>query len=303
MNSGGIYRGRFAPSPTGPLHFGSLVAATGSYLHARQARGQWLVRIEDLDPPRTVAGAIDQILYALEVFGFEWDEPVIYQSQRTTAYEQAFEELKRKELIYPCACTRSELQALQPHPLEPHEELHYPGRCRLGPIRHSDIYAWRFRVPDEPIRFIDGIQGEQRITLNDSIGDFVIKRRDGLFAYQLAVVVDDAAQHITDVVRGADLLSNTPRQIALQHALSLPTPKYSHLPVATDLQGLKLSKSTHAAALSLDQPAHTLWQVLHFLRQDPPTALQQGSLQTLWEWAFAHWNAQPLFGPTQLTLH
>jgi glutamyl-Q tRNA(Asp) synthetase len=158
-------------------------------------------------------------------------------------------------------------------------------------------------VPNEPIRFIDGIQGEQHINLNDSIGDFVIKRRDRLFAYQLAVVVDDTAQHITDVVRGADLLSNTPRQIALQHALGLAMPKYSHLPVATDLQGLKLSKSTQAAALSLDQPVHTLWQALHFLRQDPPTALQQASLHTVWEWAFAHWNKQPLIGLTQITLY
>ena len=303
MTFGVTYRGRFAPSPTGPLHFGSLVAATGSYLHARQARGQWLVRIEDLDPPRTVIGAAENILHTLEAFGFHWDEPVIYQSQRNDAYEHAFQSLKSKGLVYPCACTRSELQTLQNHQSEPHDELHYPGLCRNGPIRNSDTYAWRFRVPKQPITFIDGIQGEQCINLQDSIGDFVIKRRDGLFAYQLAVVVDDAAQGMTDVVRGADLLSNTPRQIALQHALGLPTPRYAHLPVITDVHGLKLSKSTHAAALDLEHPVITLWQVLHCLRQDPPESLKHSNLNTLWDWAIAHWNTRAMNNTTQIALN
>lgn len=283
-------RGRFAPSPTGPLHLGSLVAAVGSYLHARHAGGQWLVRIEDLDPPRTVHGAAEDILRTLEAFGFHWDEPVMYQSQRTDAYERAFQHLKDQGLAYPCACTRSELQALPANQDGLSEELHYPGTCRHKPIRESESYAWRFRVPNESIHFIDGIQGEQRINLNDSIGDFVIKRRDGLFAYQLAVVVDDAAQHITEVVRGTDLLSNTPRQIALQRALQLPTPDYTHLPLVVDRHGNKLSKSTHAAALTLDQPTATLWQVLQLLQQDPPTALQQEPIHTLWQWAIEHWN-------------
>ena len=294
------YRGRFAPSPTGPLHFGSLVAATGSYLQARKARGLWLVRIEDLDPPRTVSGSADLILRTLEEFGFAWDEPVIYQSSRTESYQQALQQLIDHHLSYPCSCTRSELQALQINELEDHEELRYPGLCRNGPLRTEGSHAWRFRVPTQPVCFTDGLQGEQCIHLRDSTGDFVIRRRDGWFAYQLAVVVDDAAQGITEVVRGVDLLSNTPRQIALQSALGLPTPDYLHLPLATDRTGQKLGKSTAATPVNSLNAVGTLWNVLQFLRQNPPDELQHATLNTLWQWAIEHWQPDVLKNIRQL---
>lgn len=296
------YRGRFAPSPTGPLHFGSLVAAAGSYLQARQAQGQWLVRIEDLDPPRTMPGAADQILRTLEAFGFVWDEAVVFQSTRTAAYEQALQSLITRDLSYPCSCTRSELQALADHPAEGGEELRYPGRCSQGPLRPHGPHAWRLRAPARPVCFHDHLQGGYCISLQDSIGDFVIKRRDGWFAYQLAVVVDDAAQRISEVVRGADLLFNTPRQIALQHALGLDTPAYLHLPLATDRLGDKLAKSNAAPPVAAGHAAQTLWRVLHFLRQSPPDELQNASLHTLWQWAMAHWNAGHLRNLHKLVL-
>lgn len=288
------YRGRFAPSPTGPLHFGSLVAAVGSYLQARQSQGQWLVRIEDLDPPRTVPGSADLILRTLEALGFEWDGPVLWQSTRSDAYQQALQTLIDQRAAYACSCTRSELQALHTTITEPGEELHYPGRCRNGPLRDHGPYAWRLQVPTEPVCFDDALQGKHCVDLAHVTGDFVIKRRDGWFAYQLAVVVDDAAQGITEVVRGADLLLNTPRQIAVQQALDLPTPQYLHLPLATDESGHKLSKSTAAPAADSHHAAQTLWQVLSFLRQAPPLALRTETPATVWRWAIVHWDAKQL---------
>lgn len=309
------YRGRFAPSPTGALHFGSLVAAVGSYLQARQARGQWLVRIEDLDPPRTVPGAADAILRTLEALGFEWDGEVIWQSNRSDAYQQALQTLIDRRQAYPCSCTRSELQALgnandsissgptnhllrqteegdtRPMAAVLDQELRYPGRCRNGPLRAQGPYAWRLRVAAEPICFEDALQGRQCLSLENTTGDFVVKRRDGWFAYQLAVVVDDAAQSISEVVRGADLLLNTPRQIALQRALGLPTPRYMHLPLATDALGQKLSKSNAAPPVNDRHAAQTLWQALSFLRQSPPDELRTATPQAIWKWAITHWNA------------
>ncbi|MGD9841561.1 MAG: tRNA glutamyl-Q(34) synthetase GluQRS [Steroidobacteraceae bacterium] len=287
------YRGRFAPSPTGPLHFGSLVAAVGSYLHAKKAGGQWLVRIEDLDPPRVVPGATDRILHTLEAFGFTWDGPILYQSNRSEVYEQALQQLRLQGRSYPCSCSRSELQALRSHDTD-QEELHYPGLCRHGPLSNKEPYAWRFRVPNKSVHFYDALQGEHHVDLNSSIGDFVIKRRDGWFAYQLAVVVDDAAQGITEVVRGADLLLNTPRQIALQQALQLEQPRYAHLPVATDALGKKLGKSTAATPLNASHAAQNLWQALHFLHQAPPAELLRASPDSFWKWAIAHWNPTPM---------
>jgi len=288
-----IHRGRFAPSPTGPLHFGSLVAAVGSYLQAKSSQGQWLIRIEDIDVPRCVPGAADSILRSLEWLGFEWDEPVLYQSQRRDAYEQALQQLCEIQLCYPCSCTRSELQeALGPH--HDGDELRYPGWCRINPRRVQESYAWRFRVPEGPVEFFDGVHGTQGLNLADSIGDFVVKRRDDLFAYQLAVVVDDAAQNITEVVRGSDLLSNTPRQIALQHALQLTTPNYVHLPLVLDSQGKKLSKSNSAPELAGQTPSQQLWQALSFLRQSPPLELQNSPITDVWYWAQSNWQLQPL---------
>jgi len=288
------YRGRFAPSPTGPLHFGSLVAATGSYLQAKQARGQWLVRIEDLDPPRAVPGAADLILRTLEAFGFEWDESVLFQSTRTPAYEHALDKLRSQGLSYPCSCSRSELQALNVGLPGNSEELYYPSRCRQGPLRAHGPYAWRFLVPGEPVCFLDQLQGTHCVNLQSAIGDFVIKRRDGGFAYQLAVVVDDAEQGITEVVRGADLLLNTPRQIALQRALGTPLPAYMHLPLAVDPLGRKLAKSNAAAPVNADNAAEALWRALRFLRQPIPDELQAAAVSSLWNWAFTHWDATSL---------
>jgi len=287
------YRGRFAPSPTGPLHFGSLVAAVGSCLQAKSANGQWLVRIEDLDTPRCVHGAAESILHSLEWLGFEWDEPVLYQSSRTDAYEAALQQLRSAHVCYACSCSRSELQAAVGMQQDG-DELRYPGWCREHPRRVQDTYAWRFKVPNQPIEFHDQVHGPQSLSLMDSIGDFVIKRRDGLFAYQLAVVVDDSAQGITEVVRGADLLSNTPRQIVLQRALQIPTPNYVHLPLVMDEHGKKLSKSAAALELSGNSPSLLLWQALRFLAQNPPIELQDASLKDLWPWAIAHWQLQRL---------
>jgi glutamyl-Q tRNA(Asp) synthetase len=297
-----IYRGRFAPTPSGPLHFGSLVAAAGSYLQARHARGQWLVRIEDLDPPRAVPGAADDILRTLEAFGFEWDDKVLYQSTRTVAYQQALEQLREQGLSYPCSCTRSELQALNNEAAGNGDELHYPGRCRRGALHVAGSHAWRFQVPAQPISYTDGLQGVQTINLDDSIGDFVIKRRDGWFAYQLAVVVDDAEQGITEVVRGADLLLNTPRQMALQRALGMPMPAYTHLPLAMDQHGHKLAKSSAAAPIDSNNAAQTLWRALRFLSQPIPDEMREATLTTIWSWAIAQWDITRLCNITAIAV-
>src|SRR5450631_3791935 len=246
MPSTTFYRGRFAPSPTGPLHFGSLVAAVGSYLDAKHHQGKWLVRIEDLDTPRTVKGAADKILSTLEAYDLHWDEKIIYQSQRTAAYQDAFEQLQTQNQLYPCACSRREIADSALHR---GDELVYPGTCRNGIAQGKTARAWRVRVNDTTINFTDRLQGNITQSLATEVGDFVVKRADGLFAYQLAVVVDDAAQGITDVVRGADLLDSTARQIALQRALDLPTPSYAHLPLVLGPDGRKLGKRDGALPL------------------------------------------------------
>ena len=292
----GRYRGRFAPSPTGPLHFGSLIAAVGSYVSARRAHGEWLVRIEDLDPPREAPGSADAILRALAAFGFQWTESISRQSTRGAAYEAAIATLLAQDRAFQCSCSRSELLASQPGRRSEGDDLHYPGWCRNGVRAPGRPLAVRFRVPDDDVRFDDQIQGSQIFDLEADIGDFVIRRRDGLYAYQLAVVVDDAAQGVTHIVRGADLLNSTPRQIALQHALALPTPMYAHLPVATDANGIKLSKSTGAAAINTDRPSRDLWRALRFLKQAPPAELASATVAELWQWAFEHWRVQPLHG-------
>jgi glutamyl-Q tRNA(Asp) synthetase len=221
--------GRFAPSPTGPLHMGSLVAAVASWLHARRAKGRWLVRIEDIDTPRVIPGSAEEILGALQRYGLEWDGEIVWQSQRTGLYEAALEALRAKNLVYPCACSRADLQRAASAPLG--REPVYPGTCREGLPPGKVARATRFRAPE-------------------SIGgDFIVRRADGLFAYQLAVVVDDAEQGVTQVVRGADLLDSTPRQIALQQALGYPTPEYVHVPLVVNADGSKLSKRDGALAL------------------------------------------------------
>jgi glutamyl-Q tRNA(Asp) synthetase len=288
------YRGRFAPSPTGPLHFGSLVAAVGSYLEARTRGGDWLVRMEDLDRPREVAGAADEILRALEALGFEWDEPVLYQSRRDFAYGEALSRLKRSGAVFPCACTRREIEdSLTVFGAKRDAgELVYPGTCRDGLPPGREGRAIRVRVDDVAIGFDDALQGRIEQHLGRDVGDFVVRRADGLYAYQLAVVVDDAEQQVTDVVRGADLLDSTPRQIHLQRLLGLPTPNYMHLPVAVNAEGRKLSKQTLAAAVDPAKGAAALADALAFLGNPPPPKLRNARAGDVWSWAMEHWSAE-----------
>lgn len=260
------YRGRFAPSPTGPLHLGSLVAALGSWLCARQAGGQWLVRIEDIDPPRAVAGASQQQLATLHAFGLHPDGPVLYQSQRDAAYQIALEQLIRSGHAFPCPCSRRDLEATA--------GLH-TGPC--VPARLERPVAIRLRAPEAPVSFIDRLQGFVAQSLRTDVGDVVLRRADGYWAYQLAVVVDDAEQGITDIVRGADLLDSTPRQIWLQRCLGLPTPNYLHLPVVCDAQGRKLSKSLAALPVTDSAPLPALcaaWRHLDQTELLPSSGLQ-----------------------------
>ena len=253
--------GRFAPSPTGPLHFGSLVAALASWLDARAAGGRWLVRIEDLDAPRNQPGAAEEILQTLQRIGLYWDGEVVYQSRRAAAYEEALKHLRDR--VYPCGCTRREI-ADSSLGLAADGARIYPGTCRAG-LQGRAARAWRLKVSDEEISFVDRVQGVVAQNLARDVGDFVLKRADGLFAYQLAVVVDDAAQGVTDVVRGADLLESTARQVYLQRQLGLPTPRYLHVPAAVNAAGEKLSKQTGARPASpADVPA-----ALKFLGQQP----------------------------------
>jgi glutamyl-Q tRNA(Asp) synthetase len=278
---------RFAPSPTGPLHLGSLLAAAGSYLDARANGARWLVRIEDLDTPRVVPGCADEMLRTLDAFGFEWDGEVLFQSTRRSAYRDALAALTAAGRIYPCSCSRKDLAGLD-------EESGYPGTCRAGPTR-SGPTALRFRVSGAPIHFDDLFQGPQEFDLA-TCGDVVVERRDGLASYQLAVVVDDAFQGITRVVRGADLLSSTPWQIDLQQALSLPQPIYGHLPLLLEPDGAKLSKSLRSVPLDLSAAPLALFSTLTHLSQTPPPELAHSSIKEVWNWAFRHWNPRALAG-------
>jgi len=283
------YRGRFAPSPTGPLHFGSLVAAVGSYLDARQHEGEWLVRMEDLDRPREAEGAADAILRTLEAYGFEWHGSVMRQSRRRRAYDAALERLQRLGAVFPCACTRREIADSN---LSGAVEPIYPGTCRNGPPPGRPARTIRLRVDDAVVAFEDRLQGRIEQSLANEVGDFVVRRADGLFAYQLAVVVDDFEQGITDVVRGADLLASTGRQLLLQSLLGYPAPRYAHLPVAVNQNGEKLSKQTLAPPLGAEEAPLHLWRALCFLGQEPPEALKAERTPGLWSWALAHWSTE-----------
>lgn len=287
------YRGRFAPSPTGPLHFGSLVAAVGSYLEAKHHHGTWLVRMEDLDTPRCVPGAAESILRTLDALGLHSDEPVLRQSLRTAAYEDALRKLRSSGAAYPCCCTRKEIADSA---LNGIEGPVYPGTCRNGLPAGREGRAWRIRTNDSPVEFDDALQGRITQRLESEIGDFVVKRADGLFAYQLAVIVDDAFQGITHIVRGSDLLDSTPRQIYLQHLLGLHVPQYLHLPVAVNESGEKLSKQTLAAPVDETHSASTLLRVLNFLKQQPPQELVASKAGTILEWAIQNWHPERLVG-------
>jgi glutamyl-Q tRNA(Asp) synthetase len=284
--------GRFAPSPTGPLHLGSLLAAVGSYLDARTNGARWLVRVEDLDTPRVLPGCADQQLRTLEAFGFEWDGEVLFQSSRSPAYREALDALSAAGHLFRCSCSRKDLAAAGD------EDSHrYPGTCRTHSDQHSPAKpgptALRFRVDDQPVRFDDLYLGPQ---VFDSPGDVVVQRRDGLTSYQLAVVIDDAFQGVTRVVRGADLLASTPWQIGLQKALGLARPIYGHLPLVTEPDGSKLSKSNRAVPLDLTSAPQALTSTLTLLSQAPPASLARGSIKEVWDWAFQHWNPQALVG-------
>jgi glutamyl-Q tRNA(Asp) synthetase len=316
------YRGRFAPSPTGPLHFGSLVAAVGSFLDARAQGGQWLLRMEDIDAPRCSPAWADDILRTLEAFGLAWDGEVIWQQgvQQQVAYHEALAQLQRAGQVFACACTRRELADSQ---LAADGAVLYPGTCRAGLAAGKTARAWRVRVDTAPdsegetaqdntgkedgtaaekprkttrdascILFEDAVQGVMHSNLATEFGDFIVCRADGFFAYQLAVVVDDAAAGITHVVRGADLLFSTPRQIFLQRCLGMPTPHYAHLPVAVDAAGEKLAKQTLAKPLDKDQPGRAIHAALQFLGQQPPSELAGARLDDIWSWATAHWQLQ-----------
>ncbi|KAA5837651.1 tRNA glutamyl-Q(34) synthetase GluQRS [Pseudomonas chlororaphis] len=275
------YIGRFAPTPSGHLHFGSLVAALASYLDARAVGGRWLLRMEDLDPPREEPGAQAAILKALESYGFEWDGEMVRQSERHAAYAEVLNRLFNQGLAYACTCSRKQL--------EPYHGI-YPGLCRNAGHGQEDA-AIRLRVPELEYRFTDRVQGEFRQHLGRDVGDFVIRRRDGLYAYQLAVVLDDAWQGVTDIVRGADLLDSTPRQLYLQELLGLPQPRYLHVPLITQPDGHKLGKSYRSPPLAADQATPLLLRALHALGQKTDSEMAHASPREVLSWGIEHWDA------------
>ena len=290
------YRGRFAPSPTGPLHFGSLIAAVASYLDAKSRGGEWLVRVEDLDPPRVVRGAADAILNTLEACGMQWDGAIVHQSTRSDAYHSALHRLRQRGVIYPCACSRREIADSAVAGIEGPV---YPGTCRGGIAAGKTAHALRVDTRGVDIVFDDAVQGPVRQNLETAIGDFVLYRADHVFAYQLGVVVDDAEQGITDIVRGADLLDSTPRQIFLQQLLGYALPRYAHIPVAVNAQGEKLSKQTRALAIDANAPLPALVAVLRFLGHAPPREIAEAlearsaaATAPLWQWAIANWKIE-----------
>lgn len=281
------YTGRYAPSPTGPLHFGSLVTAVASYLEAKTQSGKWLLRMEDLDKPREMPGAADDILRTLEGYGFEWDGEVVYQSERSDLYQAYLEKLKDQQRVYPCNCSRREIADIARAGIEGPV---YPGHCRHGLSSNREQIAWRLRVDTDTLSFTDELYGEIQHHLLTDFGDFVLKRADGLFAYQLAVVVDDAEQGVSHVVRGADLLNSTSRQIYLQQQLGLTTPQYCHVPLVTNAQGEKLSKQTSAPAITVKDASAQLIKALSFLGFDVSALSSAMSLAVIWQWAFDHWQ-------------
>lgn len=295
LKSPPAYIGRFAPSPTGALHFGSLVAALASYLHAHAHNGQWLVRMEDLDPPREQPGAAAAILRSLEAHGLHWHGSVLYQSERLKAYAEALEQLKAANLIYVCDCTRQDLQAMGGI---------YNGRCRQRDVDSNKPHALRLTLygtpqfPAQQLCFTDLFQGEQIQDLRRDAGDPIVKRKDGLFAYQLAVVVDDIIQGVTHVIRGMDLLEVTARQIVLFKLLGSKPPAFGHVPLVLNDSGQKLSKQNLAPALDSSQAAKNLWHALVFLGQNPPTDFgvidTAGGVDEILAWARRHWNSHSL---------
>ncbi len=295
----GRHRGRFAPTPSGPLHIGSLAAAVASYLDARSRGGEWLVRMEDLDGPRVRPAAEDEILRTLEAAGLGWDGAVMRQSERGEAYRAALEKLREAGLVYPCLCSRREI-ADSALPGAQGGAPRYPGTCRGRSWREAEGSgggrgaAWRMRTGDEPVSFDDRLRGAQRSRLEPEAGDFVLRRADGIVSYQLAVVVDDAAQGVTSVVRGADLLDSTFRQIYLQDALGLRRPEYLHIPVVAGEDGEKLSKQTRAHPVRRETLGEALRAALSFLGHAPPEELRGCGVEELLRWAIPAWSVARL---------
>ena len=288
----GVYRGRFAPSPSGPLHFGSLIAALGSYLDAKAHQGKWLLRIEDIDSPRVVPGASDSILRTLDAFALHWDETVVYQSQRHDLYQHTLEKLQQQGAIYACQCTRKQIKAFGGV---------YTNQCRDLSLCLEDN-ALRLKQQHPVAEFIDRIQGPIHVDSDFANEDFIVKRRDGLFAYQLVVVLDDIGQGITDIVRGADLLEPTVRQISLYQLLKQPIPRFAHLPLAVTEPGFKLSKQNHAPAVDHRDPSPALVAALAFLGLEPPKELHLSPAENILSWAIAHWDINDIPKQTEILL-
>lgn len=288
-----IYTGRFAPSPTGPLHLGSLYTALASYLDARHHQGLWLLRIDDIDTARNQPGAVDSILTCLDFFQLHWDGVVDYQNHHLEAYQAALNRLIADDHVYACDCSRKDRLP---------QSAVYPQICRNKSLPIKNEVALRLKTTNQDTHFHDAIQGAFHCRLESEQGDFVIKRKDGLFAYQLAVVIDDYRQGITDVVRGADLLDSTPRQVYLQQLLGYPQPAYSHIPVIVDTEGHKLSKQTGAQAVELKDAPTTLFKLLQMLKQQPPEGLQNASVPEVLTWAIAHWDKSALAPTTCMPL-
>ncbi len=282
-----LYRGRFAPSPTGPLHLGSMLSALGSYLQARSQKGKWLVRIEDLDPPREVKGAALDILKTLEAFGLYWDEEVIYQSKRYDYYRDALAQLKVNKLLYPCSCSRKQIQEST---RLGKTGFIYPGFCRQKPLASKSAYAHRLLTTGSLISFKDLIRGTISQSLYEEIGDIVLLRSDGYYAYHLAVVVDDYLQNITEVVRGCDLIDSTVIHIYIQQCLGYTNPSYAHLPIIVNKNNEKLSKQTGARAINIDQIENTLFKLLHMLGQNPPIDLKEATKHEILQWGVNNWS-------------
>lgn len=285
------YIGRFAPTPSGPLHFGSMLAAIGSWCDARAHLGIWQLRIDDIDPPRIAGGATDEILRCLGAFGLEWDSDIVYQSRRADAYHAALHFLREHAQVFACACSRREISESG---LAGADGALYPGTCRGGLPPGRAARALRLRVDEAAIVFDDALQGKTAQQLETQVGDFVLYRIDHVYSYHLACAVDDAEQGITHVVRGADLLDSTPRQIHLQHLLGLPTPEYLHLPVAVDETGFKLSKQTLARPVDASRPAPVIHDALKLLGQHPPAELARLTAREAMSWAVAHWRREDL---------
>lgn len=288
--------GRFAPSPTGALHLGSLCTALASFLDARSQNGFWYLRIDDLDTARNVQGAADDILKTLDTLGLHWDGEVFYQTRHLSVYRQIIDDLLKQQLVYPCSCSRKDLI------IDGNGVLFYPGTCRNHPVHSNTEHALRVKTDDRVLLFEDELQGSISQCLLERGGDFIVRRKDQIIAYQFAVVVDDWLQKITRVVRGADLLLETPKQIYLQQLLNFSSPKYQHVAVLTDSSGNKLSKQTLAPAVDVDKPQHVIFKLLTLMRQNPSVELLDLTVTELLDWAISHWNPHSLKSIASITV-